>query len=86
MAGILFCMSGHLVAKENKDTLILDRIYEYQKANLSEFKSLEDNVYTKFRYTVERRNSTLWLIPSAMRVYLSQMSDSDGQSAELRRR
>ena len=64
MAGILFCMSGHLVAKENKDTLILDRIYEYQKANLSEFKSLEDNVYTKFRYTVERRNSTLWLIPS----------------------
>ena len=64
MAGILLCMSGHLFAKDNKDSLILDRIYEYQKANIGEFRSQEDNVYTKFRYTVEQRNSTLWLIPS----------------------
>ena len=64
MAGILFCMSGHLIAKDDKDTLILNRIYEYQQANIGEFKSQEDNVYTKFRYTVERSNSTLWLIPS----------------------
>lgn len=64
MAGILFCMSASGVAKEKKDTLILNRIYEYQNANLSEFKSLEDNVYTKFRYNVEKRNFTLWLIPT----------------------
>ena len=57
-------MSGHLLATDHKDTLILNRIYEYQKANIGEFKSQEDNVYTKFRYNVERRNPTLWLIPS----------------------
>lgn len=64
LTGILLCMSASGVAKEKKDTLILERIYEYQKANLSEFKSLEDNVYTKFRYNVEKRNFTLWLIPT----------------------
>ena len=57
-------MSQHLFAKDDKDSLILDRIYQYREANLSEFESKEDNVYTKFRYNVERRNLTLWLIPT----------------------
>ena len=64
LANILFCMSGYLCAKQKKDTLILERIYQYREANLSEFESKEDNVYTKFRYNVERRNLTLWLIPT----------------------
>ena len=64
MAGILLCMSVHLYAKEKNDSLILQRIYDYREANLSEFESKEDNVYTKFRYNVERRNSILWLIPT----------------------
>ena len=63
VAGILFCMSGQLCAKE-KDSLILEKIFEYQKANLSEFQSLEDNVYMKFRFNVEKRNFTLHLIPT----------------------
>lgn len=63
LAGILFCMSVQLCAKE-KDSLILEKIYEYQKANVSEFKSLVDNVYTKFRFNVEKRNFALWLIPT----------------------
>lgn len=64
VAGILICMSVSIVAKEKEDSLILDRIYEYRKANLSEFKSLEDNIYTKYRYNVEKRNFALWLIPT----------------------
>ena len=63
MIGILFCMSGELVAKE-KDSLILEKIFEYREANLSEFQSLEDNIYTKYRFNVEKRNFILWLIPT----------------------
>ena len=64
LIGILLCMASGASAKEDADTLILERIYAYRKANLSEFESKEDNVYTKIRYNVERRNATLWLIPS----------------------
>ena len=64
LAGILLCMSVSIVAKEKEETLILNRIYEYRKANLSEFKSLDENIYMKFRYNVEKRNFALWLIPT----------------------
>ena len=64
LAGMLFCMPVSVVGKEKNDTLILNRIYEYLKANRSEFKPLVDNVYLKFRYNVEKRNFGLWLIPN----------------------
>ena len=64
LAGILLCMSVSIVGKEKEEALILNRIYEYRKANLSEFKSLEENIYMKFRYNVEKRNFALWLIPT----------------------
>ena len=64
LAGILFCMSVSIVGKEKEEALILNRIYEYRKANLSEFQSLEENIYMKFRYNVEKRNFALWLIPT----------------------
>ena len=64
LAGILLCMSVSIIAKEKEEALILNRIYEYRKANLSEFKSLEEKIYMKFRYNVEKRNFALWLIPT----------------------
>ena len=64
LAGMLFCMPVSVIGKEKNDTLILNRIYEYLKANRSEFKPLVDNVYMKFRYNVEKRNFGLWLIPN----------------------
>ena len=60
---LLFCMAVGLSAAE-KDTLILDRIFEYQQAHNADIKGIEDNVYAKFRFNVERRNATLWLIPT----------------------
>ena len=47
-----------------KDSLILGKIYEYHQTHLSEIHNLKDNVYAKFRFNVEKRNSILWLIPS----------------------
>ena len=51
-------------AKEKKDSLILDRIHAYQQTYNPAIDSLEDNVYAKYRFNVEKRDLTLWLIPS----------------------
>ena len=64
LAGILLCMSVSIVAKEKEDSLILDKIFKYRDDNISEFLSLEDNIYTKYRFNVEERNFGLWLIPT----------------------
>ena len=61
---MLFGMTISISAANKRDSLILDRIYEYQKAHASAIDSLEDQVYAKFRYHVDKRNSILWLIPS----------------------
>ena len=52
------------VSAAKKDTLILGRIYEYQQTHNPAIKGIEDNVYAKFRFNVERRNATLWFIPT----------------------
>lgn len=65
LTGILLVGAAVCVAaKEKEDSLILDRIYEYRKTHISAFQLLEDNVYTKYRYNVEKRNFALWLIPT----------------------
>lgn len=64
LTGILLCMSFSIVAKEKEDSLILDKIFKYRDDNISEFQSLEDNIYTKYRFNVEKRNFGLWLIPT----------------------
>jgi hypothetical protein len=47
-----------------KDSLILDKIYEFHDMHKEAIDSLQDNVYAKFRFNVEKRNAILWLIPS----------------------
>ncbi len=63
LLGILTSISSSVCAGK-KDTLILNRIYDYQKKTNPTIDSLEDNVYAKIRYNVEKRNVTLWLIPT----------------------
>ena len=64
MLGILTSMPSSLFAWEKKDSLILLRTYDYSKYHLPYSDSIIDNIYAKFRFNVERRNPTLWLIPS----------------------
>jgi hypothetical protein len=52
-----------LHAKEKTDS-ILPRIFNYRNTISHQINGLEDNVYAKFRFNVEKRNATLWLIPS----------------------
>ena len=51
-------------AANKKDSLILNRIYDYQRMNNDSIRSLQDNVYAKFRFNVEKRNVILRVIPS----------------------
>ena len=57
-------MSISISAINKRDSLILNRIYDYHQAHTMAIDSLEDQVYAKFRYNVEKRNPILWLIPS----------------------
>ena len=46
------------------DPPILEKIYEYHDTHICEIHDLQDKVYAKFRFNVEKRNAILWLIPS----------------------
>ena len=49
---------------EKKDSLILPRIYAYPQYHQPYTDSITDNIYIKLRFNVEKRNATLWLIPT----------------------
>ena len=57
-------MPSSVFSKTRTDTLVLSRTFSYQRNFASEIRDIEDNVYMKFRYHVDKRNPTLWLIPS----------------------
>ena len=62
--GILTGMPSIVFGKGKKDSLILERIYAFNEAHHNIPDSIEDNAYVKYRFNVERRNPTLWLIPT----------------------
>lgn len=69
LLGLLISMPVEGLAKKQKSTsLILQRIYDYQDANYHYIDSLEDHVYAKFRFNVEKRNFFLQFIPSMYSV------------------
>lgn len=57
-------MSYEVCGKEKKDSLILYRIYNYYNTFNKNISGIDDHVYAKFRFNVEKRNPTLWLIPT----------------------
>ena len=63
LGGILLSMPCTTHAKEKTDS-ILSRIFNFRKTVNYQINGLEDNVYAKFRFNVEKRNATLWLIPT----------------------
>ena len=63
LGGVLLSMACTTHAKEKNDS-ILPRIFNYRKNVTRQLDYMEDNVYAKFRFNVEKRNAILWLIPS----------------------
>ena len=62
--GILTGMPSFLSAKSAKDSVLLNRIFSYREVFTHDITGVERNVYMKFRYDIDKRNATLWLIPS----------------------
>lgn len=63
--GILTWMPFFLSAKTPKDSLLIERVYQFPKqVEHEDIEGVERNVYMKFRYDIKRRNATLWLIPT----------------------
>lgn len=58
------CLSTTAWSREEDDSLILQRIYDFRERHCGDAMPESDNVYTKLRFNVERRNPTMWLIPS----------------------
>lgn len=50
-------------ASENLDSLVLDRVFKYQRNFVSSTDTFSTNVYVKFHYQTLRRNAALWAIP-----------------------
>lgn len=61
---ILIGVQHSVAASNKKDSLVLDRIYQYHNDHKNDVNGVEDHVYAKFRFNVEKRNVILWLIPS----------------------
>ena len=53
-----------MLATSKKDSLVLGRIYQYRNEHQNDINGVEDNIYAKIRYNVEKRNAIIWLIPS----------------------
>lgn len=63
--GVIAMIPSMSWGREKTIPTILSRIYEYREAHGDEPSKVDrDNVYTKFRFNVERRNFMMWLIPT----------------------
>ena len=64
LLGVLTGMPSFLLAKDRTDSLLIDRIFQYQKTVPDSFNGMERNVYMKYQYDIKRRNAVMWLIPT----------------------
>ena len=55
-------------AKEDIDSLVLSRVYSYERVFNDKSDGFASNVYTKHLYQINRRNFTLWLVPTMYSV------------------
>ena len=64
LVNLLLLSMPTVMTGAKKDSLILGKIYEYHETHKRAIDSLQDNVYAKIRFNVEKRNAIIWLIPS----------------------
>ena len=77
---LLLCLVsvGHVQARESKDSLVLNRVFSYQRNYTRNVSGFSTNFYCKFVYQVHKRNSGLFLIPHmytiahGKRIFLSE--------------
>lgn len=62
---LLLMLSSTMVeAKDKADSLVMRRVFSYQRNYTSDVNGFASNVYMKHHYATKRRNFTLWLVPT----------------------
>ena len=61
---LLMLLPNHSYAISRHDSLVVNRVFDYQRNFTSEIRAFSTNVYTKHLYTTNRRNVTLLAVPS----------------------
>ncbi len=64
LISLLFLSMPTAMTGAKNDSLILKKVYGFYDTHKIKIDSLQDNVYAKIRFNVEKRNAILWLIPS----------------------
>ena len=64
MLGILTGMPSVVCARVKVDSLLMNRVFNYQRNFTQNVGEMSSNVYMKMRYDVDHRNATLFLIPN----------------------
>lgn len=61
--GVICFTPGFLYAEENADSLLVSRVFDYQRNYAYCVEGYENNVYLKYSFFTDKRNFTLFLIP-----------------------
>ncbi len=70
---LMLGMTTAAKAAERLDTLVLQRIFSYQKRMAADgVEGFQSNVYIKHLYETQKRNATLWAIPSMYAIAKGQ--------------
>ena len=62
--GVMFFTPGILFAQNSTDSVVLQRVFNYQRNFGGHVEATEENVYLKYSFVTERRNVMLFLIPN----------------------
>ena len=63
MLGVICFTPGFLYAEENADSLLVSRVFDYQRNYAYCVEGYENNVYLKYSFFTDKRNFTIFLIP-----------------------
>ena len=63
MLGVMCFTSSILFAQNKTDSVVLSRVYNYQRNFAHHVEGFESNVYLKYGFFTEQRNAVLFLIP-----------------------
>ena len=66
--GMMFFMPSILYARSPEDSLVLNRVFDYHRNYGRSIEGFQDNAYLKYKFHIDRRNVTLWLIPTMYSV------------------
>ena len=64
MLGIFLCMPSIVFAKVAGDSLVIDRLFSYQRNLAPSLAGFTDDFYLKYTFRTVRRNPTLFFVPS----------------------